>query len=56
MSHQTIKYIAYVATLAFAIMLTITPDIRELFTDTIWLIVYYLVLFSYLLFSLHYGN
>lgn len=37
-------------------MLAVAPKMQELFTDSIWLILYYIVLFSYLLFSLHYGN
>jgi len=55
-SHLSLKYSLYVSTVALAVVLLLIPSWREEFSDSVWVIVYFLALFSFLLLSLNYSH
>jgi Ca2+/Na+ antiporter len=55
-SHLSLKYSLYVSTIALAVILLLIPSWREEFSDSVWVIVYFLALFSFLLLSLNYSH
>lgn len=55
-SHLSLKYSLYASTVALAVVLLLIPTWREEFSDSVWVIVYFLALFSFLLLSLNYSH
>lgn len=56
MHHEAMQFAFYSLVIAVAVTLLIIPSWREEFSDSLWLIIYQLSLFSFLMLQMHYNR